>query len=1327
MSEIKALTSLNRLDMFGVVECCLKLEDDKSLVEMEGYDLLIEEGIYEKRRSAARVVVYIKSNLAYQQLQVQNHDLIPEVWLKAGHKGKKRSTYAFIYREWRRWKIPRPGQGLPDHEGSRQAQHQRLKDWLEARDTLIQTRNETHILGDINIEGREGKERDEALYSLLKEHLVENGYAQMITTATRYASQSDSCIDHIWSNTTEKLEEVGVLECAASDHFPIYLVRKLKVKIDRVRQAEKRMWSKFDEKDLARHCSETNWRFEGLITGDKLELNERVDHLQEKMKRCIDKVAPMTVKNLEHRRPSWLTPELCTIRRIRDEQRAKARATGEKCDWEQARKTRNTVNRLMKKAAKTHLKKDLDNWGANSKNGWAAVSEHLGWSKPCAPIKLVENGQMITEPTEVAEAMQSQYAAKEKEVEEAVGPPRFDYLTPVRLATAGNARQFEYKELSEKEVAVKIAKVPNKESFGDDEISYGVLKRLSKWIVPELTRIYNMSLKLSTFPEAWKIGRVKPLYKGSPSERTAPKSYRPVCLLSAASRVLEGLLAEQMDRYSEQTGINHKSIHGYRTGMGTNTAILEFQEDLLWAVEEGLLLGLALLDVSAGFDSVPVINLLRKHQVGFGYGSKTLKWLASYLEERKTYVSVEAKKSRSREMTKGIPQGGPLCPALWRGYLAELPEAGKVWWGKLLKVVTENKVEARDVPVPEEGQECVLSLMVDRKPEDLLTQEEIFDQKMRREGTWRIPTWNTERGGMGPDMWRQKSVEDPADMKMTLFADDSANRVTARTRVELERRIMRGLERVFTSMKASRLKVNADKTTYMVIAGSGRRGREDLESTICVQGEVIKAVQVGKCLGLLINNNLTWSEQTQKVITSCRSRMNALYRITELLSIGERKIKAESVIMSKLRYCLESTSTGRKKDLEALQGVQSQAARWVLGKGRHGWSLTAGLKQLSWLSMAQLVCYSSVRTALKVLQKKEPEILYERLTKIKVINRKRKAQDIEQNIQEERVLIRRSWEDLEKLKASTRRAWSVRSLRWLEKIPSPIKELDVGTEASKKELKMWVRRHIHVRGDRIIWGRPLERDHDQSMRETEDRDIDDEDGETEETGREPQGRVEPIQEEGTSEPRRNGVEMESGDESQEVLRACKPLPPLGSVGRTALTQGEVKRQCQTQATTGDRRGENLNKFNTNSNCLMSGGWTRGWGLTELVKPAVAGTEEEASEQKVCAASSCKPLPPLGPVVWTAHTKGEVEGSSRGQANTGDKGHISIGNNNDFCMKWRKSLQKKRYKTYKHKVTKRSCTKRRRRAWVSSEQIKKQNKKWTERDLARESRSRKGIG
>ena len=65
------------------------------------------------------------------------------------------------------------------------------------------------------------------------------------------------------------------------------------------------------------------------------------------------------------------------------------------------------------------------------------------------------------------------------------------------------------------------------------------------WISEEITQIMNLSLEVGYFPERWKIARVKPMYKGGGSDRQAPKSYRPVALLSVTSRIMEALLARQ--------------------------------------------------------------------------------------------------------------------------------------------------------------------------------------------------------------------------------------------------------------------------------------------------------------------------------------------------------------------------------------------------------------------------------------------------------------------------------------------------------------------------------------------------------------------------------------------------------------------------------------------------------------------------------------------------------------------------------------------------------------------------------------------------------------
>ena len=62
-----------------------------------------------------------------------------------------------------------------------------------------------------------------------------------------------------------------------------------------------------------------------------------------------------------------------------------------------------------------------------------------------------------------------------------------------------------------------------------------------------------------------------------------------------------------------------------------------------------------------------------------------------------------------------------------------------------------------------------------------------------------------------------------------------------------------------------------------------------------------------------------------------------------------------------------------------------------------------------------------------------------------------------------------------KLKATTRKAWSYRSLGWLEQLPEALRRQDVKLKATQKELKQWVKHHVPVRGDRILWGKTSSR------------------------------------------------------------------------------------------------------------------------------------------------------------------------------------------------------------------------------------------------------------
>ena len=255
-----------------------------------------------------------------------------------------------------------------------------------------------------------------------------------------------------------------------------------------------------------------------------------------------------------------------------------------------------------------------------------------------------------------------------------------------------------------------------------------------------------------------------------------------------------------------------------------------------------------------------------------------------------------------------------------------------------------------------------------------------------------------------------------------------------------------------------RLKVNEGKTNYMVLASMGRRRLEDLSSEIVICGEVVKSVKVGKSLGLLVSDDLTWRHQTEKEVKSCRDKLAGLWKCTEVLKKHQRKIKAEAIILSRLSYCLEVVSTGRKIDMEKLQGVQSAVARWVSQTRRRDWHVKSGLKKLGWLSMCQQAAYVTLKMAIKVLKEKKPECLYKTLTEEVQGERKRKELD-------EKTVM--------KMKASTRKAWSIRSLRWMAHMPQELLLKDVSLQSTKQELKKWIRGSVPVKGDRILWGQKL--------------------------------------------------------------------------------------------------------------------------------------------------------------------------------------------------------------------------------------------------------------
>ena len=111
-------------------------------------------------------------------------------------------------------------------------------------------------------------------------------------------------------------------------------------------------------------------------------------------------------------------------------------------------------------------------------------------------------------------------------------------------------------------------------------------------------------------------------------------------------------------------------VIAYRAHHSTETAVLKVLADILKAIDTENLAVLALLDLSAAFDTVDHARLLQRLKTSYGISGTVLNWLSSYLINCSQFVRCDASKSTPRLVTCGVPQVSVVGPILFLLYTA---------------------------------------------------------------------------------------------------------------------------------------------------------------------------------------------------------------------------------------------------------------------------------------------------------------------------------------------------------------------------------------------------------------------------------------------------------------------------------------------------------------------------------------------------------------------------------------------------------------------------------------------------------------------------------
>ena len=168
---------------------------------------------------------------------------------------------------------------------------------------------------------------------------------------------------------------------------------------------------------------------------------------------------------------------------------------------------------------------------------------------------------------------------------------------------------------------------------GMDQIPAKFLRDGAQVLALPLRNIINLSIKLSTFPQACKIAIFK---KGA---RTDPKNYRPILLLQRVSKIIERSIHFQIEDYLNEKKLIYMYQSGLRTNHSINFSLAQLIDRLCLAAMDKQMHTAMIFGLRKAFDTLSHAVLLEKMKC-FGFRTSVIKWFESYLSNRKFLVCI---------------------------------------------------------------------------------------------------------------------------------------------------------------------------------------------------------------------------------------------------------------------------------------------------------------------------------------------------------------------------------------------------------------------------------------------------------------------------------------------------------------------------------------------------------------------------------------------------------------------------------------------------------------------------------------------------------------